>query len=187
MGKKRYVSFCRVVEARKQTYEFSNKQVSNVDLEKILDVARWAPNCSNVQPWRFIIVRNKDCIQNLIDKATWHIFFPFIRDLPSVIIAFVLDEKCILNGKHVCSENPAQKVSEANLCLAMCVDHAVLAAASLGISACILTPKKTQVRAILKTNESVSLIVGFGYESPKAFKRMRTRKSLKELILKTIK
>ena len=39
---------------------FSEKSVSTDDLELLLEAARWAPSCSNEQPWRFIVARKED-------------------------------------------------------------------------------------------------------------------------------
>ncbi len=39
---------------------FSNREVSNRDLEKILDAARWAASSYNEQPWRFFVVRKSE-------------------------------------------------------------------------------------------------------------------------------
>jgi nitroreductase len=39
---------------------FSAQSVSPADLELLLEAARWAPSCSNEQPWRFIVARKED-------------------------------------------------------------------------------------------------------------------------------
>jgi nitroreductase len=39
---------------------YSEKSVSSGDLEILLEAARWAPSCSNEQPWRFIVARKED-------------------------------------------------------------------------------------------------------------------------------
>jgi len=39
---------------------FSEKSVSVDDLQLLLEAARWAPSCSNEQPWRFIVARKED-------------------------------------------------------------------------------------------------------------------------------
>jgi nitroreductase len=39
---------------------FSEQSVSVDDLALLLEAARWAPSCSNEQPWRFIAARKED-------------------------------------------------------------------------------------------------------------------------------
>jgi nitroreductase len=39
---------------------FSEQSVSVADLELLLEAARWAPSCSNEQPWRFLVARKED-------------------------------------------------------------------------------------------------------------------------------
>src|SRR5689334_3365798 len=39
---------------------FSERSISVDDLARLLEAARWAPSCSNEQPWRFIVARKED-------------------------------------------------------------------------------------------------------------------------------
>lgn len=39
---------------------FSEKSISLENLQLLLEAARWAPSCSNEQPWRFIVARKED-------------------------------------------------------------------------------------------------------------------------------
>jgi nitroreductase len=39
---------------------FSGRSISVEDLARLLEAARWAPSCSNEQPWRFIVARKED-------------------------------------------------------------------------------------------------------------------------------
>lgn len=186
MSKKRYDDFLELVKARKQVYEFSAENVADKDIQLILEAASWAPSCRNDQPWRFIIVRNKPLIHRLYCEGTTHILFPFIPRLPPVLVVFVLDGACLRSTHHVCSEDPLQSVPDAYLCLAMCVQNAILEAKNLGVGSCILTPKRDAVSKMLKLNDPVPLMVGFGYESKNAFQKKRERKSLKALIMRRL-
>lgn len=43
----------------------SLEAVSDEDIEKILEVARWAPSGLNTQPWEFVVLNSKDSIEKL--------------------------------------------------------------------------------------------------------------------------
>jgi nitroreductase len=46
------------IRTRRSVRRFTAEPVSEQDLEKILEAARWAPSWVNVQPWRIIVVRD---------------------------------------------------------------------------------------------------------------------------------
>ena len=62
MAKKAPGNFLALAKARKTVYEFTEKKVSEADLGKILEAARWAPSANNIQPWHFIVVEDKETI-----------------------------------------------------------------------------------------------------------------------------
>jgi len=39
---------------------FTQEDVSEEEVEKLIDAARWAPSAGNIQPWEFIIVRKPE-------------------------------------------------------------------------------------------------------------------------------
>ena len=80
------MNFLELAKKRKTTYEFGNKKIKDSDLKKILEAGRWAPSCSNSQPWHFIIIKNNYLIEKLIMTAN----YGDIHNEPSVMIAGVL-------------------------------------------------------------------------------------------------
>jgi F420 biosynthesis protein FbiB-like protein len=53
-------SFIKVAKSRRSVKEeFSRRTVGKRVLERLLDVARWAPSAHNSQPWSFIVIRDK--------------------------------------------------------------------------------------------------------------------------------
>lgn len=47
----------KVIASRYSPRAFSDRPVSDRDLELILEAARWAPSSMNEQPWRFLVTR----------------------------------------------------------------------------------------------------------------------------------
>ena len=187
----RYKNFLALTKARKTTYEFDRKNISKSNILKILEAARWAPSCGNVQPWHFIVVENRETIRRLTD-TTHYVHAPFIHPLPPTIIAFVFPSEKEFNliGEpktfpHCCKKKICkQHENELELCLSIAAFSATLAATDLGISSCILTPEQDLASKILKIKDksAVRLLVGLGYEKKNAFQKKRTRKPLQELV-----
>ena len=48
----------QVIQSRRATPDFDSSPVPNADLKKILDAGRHAPSGYNLQPWRFVVVRD---------------------------------------------------------------------------------------------------------------------------------
>lgn len=52
------MEFSELVKKRRSIHYFTDGNVSEDDLNCAFEAARWAPSACNVQPWRFVIVRN---------------------------------------------------------------------------------------------------------------------------------
>lgn len=64
------MKFFEVVKRRRSIHSFTKEEVSDKDLNNILEVARWAPSAGNSQPWRFIIVRKPENIHKIWESTT---------------------------------------------------------------------------------------------------------------------
>jgi nitroreductase len=49
----------------RQVRQYEPGEVSDDDLHQILEVARWSGSSRNTQPWRFVVVRDKDTLKQL--------------------------------------------------------------------------------------------------------------------------
>ena len=70
------MDFFETVKRRRSIRSFTNKNVSQEDIAKILEVATLAPSATNDQPWHFIVIRDKairntmrDIINAIIEAA----------------------------------------------------------------------------------------------------------------------
>lgn len=62
----------------------TSKQVSDEQVEKILEAARWAPSAGNLQSWFFVVIKNQE-VKNQLTGAAWG--QDFIAEAPVVIIS----------------------------------------------------------------------------------------------------
>ncbi len=66
-----YEELLELVKTRRSIRKFKPDPISDEYVEKIIDVARWAPSGANSQPWEFIIVKkqeHRDKITELISE-----------------------------------------------------------------------------------------------------------------------
>lgn len=76
-----------VVRNRLTVREFTNDPVADEIVEKLLRTAQWSPSSRNLQPWRFIVIKNKDTLRQIGDIASSG---RFIADAP-MAIAIAMD------------------------------------------------------------------------------------------------
>ncbi|HEV2127216.1 MAG TPA: nitroreductase family protein, partial [Thermomicrobiales bacterium] len=58
----------------RQVRQYEPGSVSDEDLNRILEIARWSGSSRNTQPWRFVIVEDKDVLARLAElrpNITW--------------------------------------------------------------------------------------------------------------------
>ena len=54
-----------VIKKRRSVRAYKDLPIQNDDLDKILEAGRWAPSGVNIQPWRFLVVREKRLIKEI--------------------------------------------------------------------------------------------------------------------------
>ena len=57
------------LRTRRTVREFKPDPVSDESLGKLLSAARWSPSSRNQQPWRFIVIRDRDTLVRLGETA----------------------------------------------------------------------------------------------------------------------
>jgi nitroreductase len=62
-----YDCLLNLVKNRRSTRQFSPDPVPDGYIEKIIEVARWAPSGFHTQPWEFVVVNQKELRQAIID------------------------------------------------------------------------------------------------------------------------
>ncbi len=50
---------------RRSVREFTREIISKQEIDTILDCGRWAPSGLNNQPWKFVVVQERDTIDQL--------------------------------------------------------------------------------------------------------------------------
>jgi nitroreductase len=158
----------------------SAREVEQEKITKVLDAARFAPSARNAQPWRFIVVKGKDNVENVVTKA----FFGFnqvAKEAPVLIIA------CANPADDDIHEGRGYYLFDVGLA----VENILLAATDLGLITHPMTAvDESELRRVLHIPDEVRFVVATPLAYPRASSyeeaarerlSQRTRKSLKEV------
>lgn len=55
----------KVIKNRRSIRKFKEKQITDSELQEILDCALYAPNAGNQQKWHFTVIQNKDMLERM--------------------------------------------------------------------------------------------------------------------------
>jgi len=162
------------IKSRRSVRAFTNAPVSDQEVEKLIDAARWAPSAGNIQPWAFIVVRDPKIKRGLCEAALGQ---TFIEKAPVVIV--------VCADPH--QSSPRYGSRGANLyCLqdtAAATQNILLAAQAMNLATCWVGAfKEEKAVEVLSTRTGLRPIaivpVGHAAEKP----RPRPRKPLEEII-----
>lgn len=78
------------IKGRRSIRSFRDEDVNDEDLMRILEAGTWAPSAGNLQPWEFIVVRNRDTKGRLAMAAYGQ---GFIAEAPIVIVVCANTER----------------------------------------------------------------------------------------------
>jgi len=69
-----YDSLLELVKKRRTIRRFKPDPIPSEYIEKIIEVARWAPSGFNMQPWEFVVVREPDLQKKIVEyvKEYWN-------------------------------------------------------------------------------------------------------------------
>jgi nitroreductase len=71
------------IKNRRSVRAYTNKEVSEEDIGRLIEAAMVAPSAGNIQPWEFVIVKNAETKRRLSDAALRQ---TFIEEAPVVIV-----------------------------------------------------------------------------------------------------
>jgi len=77
------------IKNRKTIRKFKPDPIDEEKLQMILEAGRWAPSFSNLQPWRFIVIKDQDLKNSLNKAARETVLHLGIRQAPVVILVCV--------------------------------------------------------------------------------------------------
>ena len=174
-----YTDFLQLVQARQSDRSYDKERpVEPEKLERVLEAARLAPSACNAQPWRFVVITDKELAQKAGKAAAGLGMNKFAKDAPVHIL--VVEESAnitsLLGGKVKGKHFPLIDIG-------MAAAHISLAAEAEGLGSCILgwfDEKELKQLAGIPASKRLLLDIVIGY--PAKEKRKKIRKPKEKVI-----
>jgi len=166
------MSVLDIMKSRRSVRRYKNKPIPEGTLNKVLEAARIAPSGKNFQPWKFIIVQDREKKEELAVASRNQ---SFIAQAPVVIVACGFPDKSYQHQGNYMKSWPID--------VSIAVDHLMLMAWEEGLGTCWIGAfKEGEVKQILSIPDDVRVLaltpLGYPDEEP----RDRGRKELNEII-----
>lgn len=158
------------ISKRRSIRKYKNTPVDDEKLEMILEAARIAPSAANRQEWKFIVVKNKETREKLVEAANGQ---KFVAEAPVTIVACSTESERVMPcGQYAYTVD-----------LSIAMSFMILEATEQGLGTCWLGAyDEEKVRNILDIPERIRVpamfTVGYADETP----HQRPRKHLSEII-----
>ena len=170
-----------LIRQRRSIRRYIDRPVERDKILTCLEAARLAPSACNSQPWKFIVVDDKELKNELCDKAFKGLYSinSFARKAP-VIIAIVSEKSKFLariGGKIRGTQYYLIDIGIAG-------EHLVLQAEELGLGTCWIGWFDEQaVKSLLHIprNKRVEVLISLGYTDGKGSSRRHDREHLNQV------
>jgi nitroreductase len=158
-----------IILNRRSVREFTDKPVSKEDINIILDSGHWAPSGLNNQPWRFIVIRDRETIQKLSECTHYS---GIVAGAPLLIATFLDNETSYNRTKDLEAIGAA-------------VQNMLLSCCELGLGGVWLGEilnQKENVNFILNCPSGLELMAVLAIGEPVPKERTSTRRALSEIV-----
>jgi nitroreductase len=161
------------IYTRRSVRLYTERPVEQEQLIEIIKAGTWAPSGLNNQPWRFVIVRNREARARLADFTRYR---SIIESAPACIAVFI-DREAMYN---------AVKDHQA---IGACIQNMLLAAHALGLGAVWLgeiLKNAENVRLFLELPLEMELMAVVAIGHPGAKKRISQRRNISDVLIKEL-
>jgi nitroreductase len=168
----KFTSLMDIIEARKSIRSYKSQEVEEEKLNYILQAFRRAPSAKNLQPWKLIVVKSKNTINDLAIACNNQ---TFLTEAPVIMVACAKEDEAygVMGGY----------MNSYPIDIALALEHLILAAAEQGLGTCWIGAfKEKLVKDILKVPENVRVVALTPVGYPAGEGSRRGRKSLSEIV-----
>lgn len=196
------------IKARRSIRKFKADTVPDNLIREVLEAAKTAPSGTNIQPWRFVVVKSEAAKERLSTATT----LPFVTSAP-VVIACCVDHSVFSNVEnrvrelkeagaflgtplegidpkdYVKRRNADEATAKAYLSLnaAIAIDHLTLRAVDLGLGTCwVMMFDQNKAKEAMDLDERYTIIALIPIGYPDQDPPPRPRLPLEEVVLKEI-
>jgi nitroreductase len=160
----------KAIAERRSIRNYKNKEIEDEKLDKILESTRIAPSASNRQEWKFLVVKNQETRDKLVEAAHGQ---KFVGQAPITIVACSTESERVMPcGQYAYTVD-----------LSIAVSFMILEATELDLGTCWLGAyDEEKVKEILGIPDEIRVpamfTLGYPDENPPA----RPRKDLTDII-----
>jgi nitroreductase len=165
------MNFKELARSRFSVRNYHSTPVEKEKLQEVVEAALLAPSAVNFQPWRFIVVTDKELLTKLYDcyHREW------LRTAPACIVAIGDHDK----GWH----RPVDGKDYTDIDVTIAIDHLMLAATEIGLGTCWIchfnSEKCAELFNLSENFEPLALIpIGYPNVEPIPEKRRKTADQL---------
>jgi nitroreductase len=168
------MSILDTIKERRSVRRYKPDPIPEEVVQRVLDAARLAPSGKNLQPWKFIVVRDESLKQRLVKACVGQ---AFIAEAPIVIVACAFPDNCYSRMGNYMKSWPVD--------VAIAVEHMMLQAKEEGLGTCWIGAfEEKEVKTLLNVPEEVRVLaltpLGLPAEKPVS----RGRKKLEQIVSK---
>ncbi|MGB9769265.1 MULTISPECIES: nitroreductase family protein [Caldisericum] len=156
---------------RRSVRNYQEKDVEEEKLKEVLEAGRLAPSACNIQPWKFVVIKDKETRKKMVSACANQ---KFVGEAPVLIVGCITERGYLMGGWY-----------DSNILdLGIALDHMTLQAAHLGLGTCWIGAfNEGEVKKLLNIpqNVRVAAILTLGYpRNGNIFEK--DRKSLEEVV-----
>ncbi len=166
------MSILDVIRARRSVRAYRNNPLPQDVFLRVMEAARLAPSGKNLQPWKFILVRDPELKLQLAEASRGQLF---IAEAPVIVVACGYPERSYQRQGNYMQSWPID--------VTIAIDHLMLQAQEEGLGTCWIGAfDETTVKQILGIPAGVKVLaltpLGYPDESPPD----RGRKDLSSIV-----
>ena len=174
------MNFLDLVKRRQSVRKYLDKPVEKGKIDRCIEAARLAPSASNSQPWKFVVVDDKQ-LKNKVANATFGklvSFNAFVPNAPVIVIVIIDKPKLMLQIGNVIKNTNYGLID-----IGIVTEHFCLQAVEEGLGTCILgwfNEKKIKKILNIPKKNKIGLVLSLGYSGHETI-REKKRKNIKEI------
>ncbi len=169
-----------LIISRQSDRKYSDKPVEKEKLDRIIEAGRMAPSACNSQPWKFIVVTDRDLVLKIADAASAKLIGmnSFVAQAP-VILVIVRERPNMSSKVGATIKNKDYSLID----IGIATENLCLQAKAEGIGSCIIgwfDEKLIKKLLSIPKSKRVELIITLGYSLSE--QREKRRKPAEETV-----
>lgn len=197
----------QAIESRTSIRAYKKQPVPLEDLKEMVRMASLAPSVANFQPWKFVIITNKDLLGDMARQVAVHLedipanesraaknvksqvewFATFFQDAPALIaVAMESYESVLEKGVAISHDEINRKRNFPDIQSAgACIQNMLLTAVNMNYGACWLSAPmmaKDKLEKMMELDEKFNLIAFVAVGIPEKVPAKKPARNLEEML-----